>query len=70
MRSALEVGGRHLQQDTFIHAGVLATMADHTAGAAAGTLVDIEEIVLTAEFKVSLLRPAVGARATAAAPRS
>jgi acyl-coenzyme A thioesterase PaaI-like protein len=29
----------HRQQDGFIHAGVMATMADHTAGYAAFTLV-------------------------------
>jgi uncharacterized protein (TIGR00369 family) len=51
---------KHFQQDTFIHAGVQATMADHTAGAAAGSLVKESEIVLTVEFKINLLRPAVG----------
>ena len=29
---------RHLQQHGLIHAGVLATMADHTAGGAAGSI--------------------------------
>jgi acyl-coenzyme A thioesterase PaaI-like protein len=28
---------RHLQQDGYVHAGVQATMADHTAGAAAAS---------------------------------
>ncbi len=51
---------KHMQQDTFIHAGVQATMADHTAGASAGTLIKGSEIVLTVEFKINLLRPAVG----------
>ncbi|MFT3770585.1 MAG: PaaI family thioesterase [Minicystis sp.] len=49
-----------MQQDAFIHAGVQATLADHTAGAAAGTLMAAEEIVLTIEFKINLLRPAQG----------
>ncbi len=35
-------------------------MADHTAGAAAGTLIAVGQMVLTAEFKVNLLRPAKG----------
>ncbi len=49
-----------LQQDGLAHAGVIATLADHTAGGAAGTLIKEEEIVLTAEFKINLLRPAKG----------
>lgn len=60
--TGLAVAPRHAQQDRFVHAGVLATMADHTAGAAAGTLVAAGETVLTVEFKITLLRPAVGDR--------
>jgi uncharacterized protein (TIGR00369 family) len=52
----------HCQQDGFIHAGVQATLADHTAGAAAATLMPPGFIVLTAEFKINLLRPAQGER--------
>lgn len=52
----------HFQQDGFFHAGVQATLADHTAGAAAATLMAPGEIVLTAEFKINLLRPAQGER--------
>jgi uncharacterized protein (TIGR00369 family) len=58
--TTLEIQPKHFQQDTFIHAGVQATMADHTAGAAAGSLVKENEIVLTVEFKINLLRPAIG----------
>ena len=53
---------RHLQQDGYVHAGVQATMADHTAGAAAATLLQVGQIVLTAEFKINLLRAARGDR--------
>lgn len=53
---------RHLQQDGFVHAGVQATLADHTAGAAAATLIAEGQIVLTAEFKINLLRAAKGER--------
>jgi uncharacterized protein (TIGR00369 family) len=53
---------RLLQQDGFVHAGVMATMADHTAGGAAGTLAQAGQIVLTVEFKINLLRPARGER--------
>lgn len=58
--TTLEIQPRHLQQDGFVHAGVQSTMADHTAGAAAGTLIGSGDIVLTAEFKINLLRPARG----------
>jgi uncharacterized protein (TIGR00369 family) len=53
---------RHLQQDGYVHAGVMATLADHTAGAAAATLVGANEYVLSVEFKINLLRPAHGER--------
>ena len=46
----------HFQQDGVIHAAVEATMADHTAGSAATTLIAAGEIVLTAEYKINLLR--------------
>lgn len=48
-----------LQQHGFAHAGVLATLADHTAGACAashGQGVD----VLSIEFKINMLAPAKG----------
>jgi uncharacterized protein (TIGR00369 family) len=58
--TTLEILPKHLQQDNFVHAGVLATLADHTAGGAAGSVVREEEIVLSVEFKINLLRPATG----------
>ena len=60
----LDVEPRHLQQDGFVHAGAQATMADHTAGGAAATLIERDHIILTAEFKINLLRPAKGDRLT------
>ena len=60
----LDVEPRHLQQDGFVHAGVQATMADHTAGGAAATLIEPDHIVLTVEFKINLLRAAKGERLT------
>ena len=60
----LVVEPRHLQQDGYVHAGVQATMADHTAGGAAATLIEPGDIVLTAEFKINLLRAAKGERLT------
>lgn len=58
----LIVKPRHLQQDGYVHAGVQATMADHTAGGAAATLIEPGHIVLTVEFKINLLRAATGER--------
>ena len=60
--TALLLSERHLQQDGVVHAGVLATMADHTSGTAGASLVEPDEYVLTAEFKINLLRAARGER--------
>lgn len=58
--SALAPRPEHLQQDGIVHAGVVTTLADHTAGCAAGTLMAAHQIVLTSELKIHLLRPARG----------
>ncbi|MBW1729832.1 MAG: PaaI family thioesterase [Deltaproteobacteria bacterium] len=59
-RSKVNIGQQHCQQDGFIHAGVMATMADHTAGYAAFTTVEEGFQILTIEFKINFLRPAFG----------
>lgn len=59
-RTSLIVAERHLQHDGYVHAGVQASVADHTAGIAASTLVEEGQQVLSAEFKINLLRTAVG----------
>jgi uncharacterized protein (TIGR00369 family) len=48
------------QQDGFLHAGVITTVADSAAGYAAFTLMPAGSRVLSIEFKVNLLRPALG----------
>jgi uncharacterized protein (TIGR00369 family) len=48
----------HMQQHGFVHAGVLATFADHGAGGAARSAVAEGKDVITVEFKVNFLRPA------------
>lgn len=48
------------QQDGYLHAGVITTMADSAAGYAAYTLMPAGSRVLSIEFKVNLLRPARG----------
>ena len=61
-QSWVKIEEQHRQQDGFIHAGVMATMADHTAGYAAFTTVPEDYQILTIEFKVNFLRPAFGER--------
>lgn len=53
---------RFLQHSGVVHAGVMATMADHTMGAAAQSMAAAGRLVLTAELKTSLLRTAKGDR--------
>jgi uncharacterized protein (TIGR00369 family) len=57
-QTRMAITERHRQQNGYVHAGAQATLADHTAGAAAGTLVAAGETVLSVEFKINLLRPA------------
>lgn len=56
----LAVADRMRQQHGQVHAGVTATIADHTAGAAATTVVPVGHSVVTSEFKINLLRPGGG----------
>ncbi|MBE2242113.1 MAG: PaaI family thioesterase [Burkholderiaceae bacterium] len=60
--TSLAVAPRLLQHSGQVHAGVLTTLADHTAGAAAQTLAPEGSFVVTVELKISLLRPARGER--------
>jgi uncharacterized protein (TIGR00369 family) len=50
------------QQHGFVHAGVLATVADSACGYAAFSLMPAEAAVLSIEFKINLLSPARGER--------
>jgi uncharacterized protein (TIGR00369 family) len=49
------------QQHGFVHAGVLMTLADHTCGGAAATMLPEGQDVITVENKITFLRPATGA---------
>ena len=64
--SRLPLSARHLQHSGVVHAGVIATIADHTAGAAVMTSADPGANVLSVEFKLNLLR---GAKAEGPTPR-
>ena len=54
--AVIELTPHHLQHVGVPHGGLIATLADHTAGGAAATLVAVDDHVLTAEFKISFLR--------------
>ncbi len=54
----LDTDDRHMQQHGFVHAGVIATLADHTAGGAARSSVPEGSDVITIEFKINFLKPA------------
>jgi len=60
--SSVVLEPRHMQQNGVAHGGLIATLADHTLGGAAATLVAAGSYGLTAELKVSLLRPGRGER--------
>ncbi len=48
------------QQHGYFHGGVIATIADSASGAAAQTLVEQGASVLTTEFKINFVAPAIG----------
>lgn len=56
----LPVDAHLSQQHGFVHAGIVATIADSAAGYAALSLMRPGVGVLTAEFKINLLAPAAG----------
>lgn len=62
IESALTLAPRHYQHTGQVHAGVMVTLADHSMGIAAQTLVDDEAMVITAELSTRLLRAARGER--------
>jgi uncharacterized protein (TIGR00369 family) len=59
---ALPYDARLVQQDGYIHAGIVTTIADSACGYAAFSLAPAGTEVLSVEFKVNLLRPATGDR--------
>lgn len=58
---------RLTQQTGFLHAGVVTTVLDSACGYAAFTLMEPGSEVLSIEFKVNLLAPAVGEKLVARA---
>jgi uncharacterized protein (TIGR00369 family) len=58
--AAIEVTSQHLQQNRYIHGGLQATLADHTACSAATTLIEASQFVLTLDMHIYFLRLAEG----------
>ena len=58
--SRLVIRPEHRQQDGFVHAGVIATMADHTAGYSAYSTIPENMRILTIEFKINYFKPVPG----------
>ena len=55
----------HLQQNGFAHGGIVSYLADNALTFAGGTAMQVS--VLTSEFKINYVRPAVGERLIARA---
>jgi uncharacterized protein (TIGR00369 family) len=64
---AIDARADLLQQNGFVHAGVLTSIADSACGGAAITLMPPDSDVLSIEFKVNLLAPAAAPRFVARA---
>ena len=58
----VEIRPELTQQHGYGHAGLVATLADMSAGIAACTLLPDGSDTLSLEFKISLMRPSVGER--------
>ena len=59
---ALPFSGQLSQQHGYVHAGAITSVVDSACGYAALTKAPPECEVVTAEFKINLLRPAIGDR--------
>lgn len=57
-RASVRVKPAHGQQHGYVHAGVIATLADHVAGGAGRSVVGEAEDVITIEFKINFLHAA------------
>jgi uncharacterized protein (TIGR00369 family) len=64
---ALPFSPQFCQQNGFMHAGAIASVADSANGYAAYTVAPPETDVLAVEFKINLLAPALGERFLACA---
>lgn len=59
---ALPFSAKLSQQHGYLHAGVIASIVDSACGYAALTKAPAAHEVVTAEFKINFMRPAIGER--------
>jgi len=57
---SLTIRADHLQHGGAVHGGAIFAMADTAAGAAAASLLPPGQAVVTAEYRISFLAPAIG----------
>lgn len=62
LTTEMPIRDKHHQHTGQVHAGVMASLADHTMGAAAQSMAPAGYWILTAELKTSLLRAGKGER--------
>lgn len=60
--TSMKLAPRFYQHSGCVHAGAMASMADHTMGALAQSMASAEHLIVTAEIKIRLLRAACGQR--------
>jgi uncharacterized protein (TIGR00369 family) len=60
VRGSLKLEEKHLQQNYFVHGGVMATVSDIVMGFAAYSLVPKHFGVVTTDLNVSFLNPGIG----------
>lgn len=60
VETELVISDQLKQQHGYAHAGVVSTLADHSAGAAATTAIEDGASVLTVDYTIHLLRPGTG----------
>jgi len=56
----LQIRPDHLQHSGAVHGGVVGAIADNAAGAAAASVLPAGQGIVTAEYRISFLAPAVG----------
>lgn len=62
IRGELVIEEKHMQQNYFLHGGVMATASDIVMGFAAYSLLDKGKGVVTADLNVSYLHPGIGTK--------
>lgn len=60
VEAVLSIGEQHLQQNYFVHGGVMSTAADLVMGFAAYTLCEENKGVVTANLDINYLHPGIG----------